>query len=44
MSNESPKKSSRISLLLIAAWLGSQAVFFYIVAVALTRSPLPFGS
>jgi uncharacterized membrane protein SirB2 len=28
----------------IAAWLGSQAVFFYIVAVALTRNPLPFGS
>jgi len=28
----------------IAAWLVAQAVFFYIVAVALTRNPLPFGS
>ena len=28
----------------IAAWLAAQAVFFYIVAVALTRNPLPFGS
>ena len=27
----------------IAAWLVAQAVFFYIVAVAITRSPLPFG-
>lgn len=27
----------------IAAWLAAQAVFFYIVAVALTRNPLPFG-
>ncbi len=26
----------------IAAWLGSQAVFFYVVAVALTRNPLPW--
>jgi len=26
----------------ITAWLGSQAVFFYIVAVALTRNPLPW--
>ena len=25
----------------IAAWLAAQAVFFYIVAVALTRNPLP---
>lgn len=25
----------------IAAWLAAQAVFFYIVAVALTRRPLP---
>jgi len=24
-----------------AAWLAAQAVFFYIVAVALTRNPLP---
>ncbi len=27
----------------VAAWLGSQAVFFYIVAVALTRNPLPWS-
>ena len=27
----------------IAAWLAAQAVFFYVVAVALTRNPLPFG-
>src|SRR3972149_4393447 len=26
----------------IAAWLVAQAVFFYIVAVALTRNPLPW--
>lgn len=26
----------------IAAWLGAQLVFFYIVATALTRNPLPF--
>ena len=26
----------------IAAWLAAQAVFFYIVAVALTRNPLPW--
>lgn len=26
----------------IAAWLAAQAVFFYIVAVALTRWPLPW--
>lgn len=26
----------------VAAWLAAQAVFFYIVAVALTRDPLPF--
>lgn len=26
----------------VAAWLAAQAVFFYIVAVALTRSPLPW--
>lgn len=25
-----------------AAWLAAQAVFFYIVAVALTRNPLPW--
>ena len=27
----------------IAAWLAAQAVFFYIVAVALTRNPLPWS-
>ena len=27
----------------IAAWLAAQVVFFYVVAVALTRNPLPFG-
>ena len=27
----------------IAAWLAAQMVFFYIVAVALTRNPLPLG-
>ena len=27
----------------ISAWVAAQAVFFYIVAVALTRSPLPFS-
>ena len=26
----------------IAAWFAAQAVFFYIIAVALTRSPLPW--
>jgi len=26
----------------IAAWLAAQTVFFYIVAVALTRNPLPW--
>lgn len=26
----------------VAAWLAAQAVFFYIVAVALTRNPLPW--
>ena len=26
----------------VAAWLAAQAVFFYIVAVALTRAPLPW--
>ncbi|MBI4191980.1 MAG: SirB2 family protein [Betaproteobacteria bacterium] len=27
----------------VAAWIAAQAMFFYIVAVALTRNPLPFG-
>ncbi len=27
----------------IAAWLAAQAVFFYIVAVAVTRNPLPWS-
>lgn len=26
----------------LAAWLAAQAVFFYIVAVAVTRNPLPW--
>lgn len=26
----------------LAAWLGAQVVFFYIVAVAVTRNPLPW--
>lgn len=26
----------------VAAWIAAQAVFFYIVAVAITRRPLPF--
>ena len=32
-------KSRRVR---IAAWIAAQMVFFYIVAVALTRSPLPW--
>ncbi len=28
----------------LAAWLAAQAVFFYIVAVALTRNPLPWAA
>lgn len=28
----------------IAAWFAAQAVFFYIVAVALTRNPLPWAA
>lgn len=28
----------------VAAWLGAQAVFLYIVAVAMTHDPLPFVS
>ena len=27
----------------IAAWLAAQLVFFYVVAVALTKAPLPIG-
>jgi uncharacterized membrane protein SirB2 len=26
----------------VASWIAAQAVFFYIVAVAMTRRPLPF--
>jgi uncharacterized membrane protein SirB2 len=33
-----PGKRSRLG-----AWLAAQGVFFYIVAVALTHSPLPIG-
>ena len=36
-------KRGRTKRARIAAWLAAQAVFFYIVAVALTRNPLPFG-
>ena len=28
----------------IAAWIAAQIVFLYIVSVALTRNPFPFGS
>jgi len=28
----------------VAAWLAAQAVFFYIIAVALTRNPQPWGA
>jgi len=28
----------------VTAWIAAQAVFFYIVAVALTKDPLPFRS
>ncbi len=28
----------------IAAWISAQGVFFYIVAVAVTRNPLPFSA
>jgi len=27
----------------LLAWLAAQAVFFYIIAVAVTRQPLPWG-
>ena len=36
-------KRGRTRRVRIAAWLAAQAVFFYIVAVALTRSPLPWA-
>jgi uncharacterized membrane protein SirB2 len=35
-------KLGRTSRARIAAWLAAQAVFFYVVAVALTRNPLPW--
>jgi len=35
-------KRGRIRRQRLAAWLAAQAVFFYIVAVALTRNPLPW--
>ena len=35
-------KRGRMRRSRIAAWLAAQAVFFYIVAVALTRNPLPW--
>ena len=34
-------KRGRTRGIRIAAWLAAQAVFFYIVAVAITRQPLP---
>lgn len=34
-------KRGRTRRVRIAAWLAAQAVFFYIVAVAVTRQPLP---
>jgi uncharacterized membrane protein SirB2 len=36
-------KRGKTPRLRIAAWLAAQAVFFYIVAVALTRNPLPWS-
>jgi uncharacterized membrane protein SirB2 len=35
-------KFGRTSRMRITAWIAAQAVFFYIVAVALTRDPLPW--
>ena len=35
-------KSGRNRNVRLTAWLAAQAVFFYIVAVALTRDPLPW--
>ncbi|MGE0559225.1 MAG: SirB2 family protein [Burkholderiales bacterium] len=35
-------KRGRTRRIRIAAWMAAQAVFFYIVAVAMTRSPLPW--
>lgn len=35
-------KRGRTRAVRITAWLGAQAVFFYIVAVAIARNPLPF--
>jgi uncharacterized membrane protein SirB2 len=36
-------KRARSKRIRIAAWIAAQAVFGYIVAVALTRSPLPWA-
>lgn len=35
-------KRGRTRRIRIAAWMAAQAVFFYIVAVAVTRNPLPW--
>ena len=35
-------KRGKTQRMRIAAWLVAQAVFFYIIAVALTRNPLPW--
>ena len=37
-------KRGRTRSLRIAAWLAAQAVFFYVVAVAVTHSPLPWAA
>ena len=37
-------RSGRTRGVRITAWLAAQAVFFYIVCVALTRDPLPWRS
>jgi uncharacterized membrane protein SirB2 len=35
-------KRGRTRRVRVASWIAAQAVFFYIVAVAITRRPLPF--
>ena len=35
-------KRGRTRRIRVACWIAAQAVFFYIVAVAITRRPLPF--
>ena len=36
-------KRGRTRRVRVAAWIAAQAVFFYIVAVAVTRNPLPWN-